>query len=314
MAMSELNARALPIVRRRPPSRAAQRSNRQSPDHQRRRRGSSRPQMGFVGYAVLTLAVLGAIAPLYWMFVVGSNDTSAVSRFPPVVIPGDNFLDNLFYVESRVPFARSVLNSAIVAVSVAVLQMFFCSLAGFAFAKLRFRGRNALLVTVIATMAIPSQLGIVPLYMIMTQLDWVNTLQALIVPGAVSAFGVFWMRQVVIGSIPDELIEAAKIDGCGTFRTYLLVVLPNIRGSAAVFGLFAAMGAWNDFLWPLIILNDPQNFTSQVAIQQLRTDYMGVDYSVVMTASIVATLPLLLLFLVAGRQLVAGIMEGAVKG
>jgi cellobiose transport system permease protein len=314
MAVTDLGGSA-PAIRRRPPSRAALRSNRQSGDHQRRRRrGSSRPRMSVFGYAVLTLAVLGAIAPLYWMFVVGSNDTSAVSRFPPVFVPGDNFLDNLFYVESRVPFARSILNSAIVAVSVAVLQMFFCSLAGFAFAKLQFRGRNALLVTVIATMAIPSQLGIVPLYMIMTQLGWVNSLQALIVPGAVSAFGVFWMRQVVMGSIPDELIEAAKIDGCGTFRTYWLVVLPNIRGSAAVFGLFAAMGAWNDFLWPLIILNDPQNFTSQVAIQQLRTQYMSVDYSVVMTASIVATLPLLLLFLIAGRQLVAGIMEGAVKG
>ncbi|QJU56179.1 carbohydrate ABC transporter permease [Herbiconiux sp. KACC 21604] len=297
---------------RKPPSRAAQRSNREAPDRARRRK-SPRQRMSWLGYAVLVIGVLGSIAPLYWMFVVGSNTSAAVSQFPPTFLPGGNFVDNAAYAQTRVPFARSILNSAIVAVSVAVLQVFFCSLAGFAFAKLRFRGRNALLVTVIATMAIPAQLGIVPLYMIMVNLGWVNTLQALIVPGAVSAFGVFWMRQVVMGSIPDELVEAAKIDGCGTFRTYWSVVLPNIRGSAAVFGLFAAMGAWNDFLWPLIILNSPDMFTSQVAIQQLRTAY-SIDYSVTMTASVIATLPLLLLFLAAGKQLVAGIMEGAVKG
>lgn len=292
------------------PSRSARISDVRSKD----RRRSPRGRMSSFGYLILVIGVLGSIAPLYWMFVVGSNDTSAVSAFPPIFVPGGNFFENLSTVNARVPFGGSILNSAIVAVSVAVLQMFFCSLAGFAFAKLRFRGRSGLLVAVIATMAIPAQLGIVPMYMIMTQLNWIDTLQALIVPGAVSAFGVFWMRQVIVGAIPDELVEAARVDGCGTFRTYWQIVLPNIRGSAAVFGLFAAMGAWNDFLWPLIILNSPEKFTSQVAIQQLRTDYMAVDYSVVMTASVIATLPLLLLFIAAGKQLVAGIMEGAVKG
>ncbi|WP_369371226.1 carbohydrate ABC transporter permease [Promicromonospora sp. Populi] len=297
--------------RRKYPSRSARISDVRSKD---RRRRSPRGRMSSFGYLILVIGVLGSVAPLYWMFVVGSNDTSAVSAFPPVFLPGGNFFENLATVNARVPFGGSILNSAIVAVSVAVLQMFFCSLAGYAFAKLRFRGRSGLLVAVVATMAIPAQLGIVPMYLIMTQLHWIDTLQALIVPGAVSAFGVFWMRQVVVGAIPDELIEAARVDGCGTFRTYWQIVLPNIRGSVAVFGLFAAMGAWNDFLWPLIILNSPENFTSQVAIQQLRTDYMGVDYSVVMTASVIATLPLLLLFIAAGKQLVAGIMEGAVKG
>ncbi|SDU85045.1 carbohydrate ABC transporter permease [Jiangella alkaliphila] len=295
---------------RRPVSRSAQRSNRQARDHQRR---SRRDGVSWFGYLVLTIGVLGALAPLYWMFVVGSNDSSAISQFPPVLVPGGSFFDNLSFVQERVPFARSILNSAIVAVAVAALQVFFCSLAGYAFAKLHFRGRGVLLVAVVGTMAIPSQLGIVPMYMIMSELGWVDSLQALIVPGAVSAFGVFWMRQVVIGSIPDELIEAARVDGCGTFRTYRSVVLPNIRGSAAVFGLFTAMAAWNDFLWPLVILNSPEHFTSQVAIQQLRTQYT-IDYSVVMTASVIATVPLLLLFLLAGKQLVAGIMEGAVKG
>lgn len=312
MTMTESRTPPGTNVRRSWVSRSARYSDRQSRDNRRRR--SPRGAMSWFGYFILTIAVIGSVVPLYWMFVVGSNDTSAVSQFPPVFLPGDNFMNNLATVNERVPFGRSILNSALVALSVALLQMFFCSLAGFAFAKLQFRGRNFLLVTVIATMAIPLQLGMVPMYMIMSSLGWVDTLTALIVPGAVSAFGVFWMRQVVVGAIPDELVEAAKIDGCGTFRTYWSIVLPNIRGSAAVFGLFAAMAAWNDFMWPLIILNSPDNFTSQVAIQQLRTQYMSVDYSVVMTASIVATLPLLLLFIVAGKQLVAGIMEGAVKG
>jgi cellobiose transport system permease protein len=293
---------------RRPVSRAAGRSRRQARDASRRHR-----KVSWFTYFVLSMAVVLAMVPLYWMFVVGSNDSSAVSKFPPVFLPGGNFAKNLSTIESIVPFGRSLINSAIVAISVAFLQMFFCSLAGFAFAKLQFPGRRTLFVFVIATMAIPGQLGLIPMYMIMSKLGWIDSLRALIVPSAVSAFGVFWLRQVVVGSIPDELMEAAKVDGCSTLRIYRSVVLPNIRGATSVFGLFAAMAAWNDFLWPLVILNSPQHFTSQVAIQQLRTQYT-IDYSSVMTGSVIATLPLLLLFVVTGKQLVAGIMEGAVKG
>lgn len=301
------NERRQPTPTSRPPSRAAARSRRQARASQHR--GGSR----WFSYTVLVVAVLLALAPLYWMFVIGSNNSAAATRFPPVLVPGGNFGHNLDVINSMVPFGRSLINSAIVAGSIAVLQMFFCSLAGFAFAKLRFRGRHVLFVLVVATMAVPSQLGLVPMYMIMSKLGWIDTYWALIVPGAVSAFGVFWLRQVVAGTIPDELMDAAKADGCSPFRIYRSIVLPNIRGSTAVFGLFAAMAAWNDFLWPLVVLNTPDMFTSQVAIQQLRTQYT-IDYSTVMTGSVLATLPLLLLFVAAGKQLVAGIMDGAVKG
>ncbi|BDZ47962.1 sugar ABC transporter permease [Frondihabitans sucicola] len=270
--------------------------------------------MSVITYVVLVVAALLAVAPLYWMFVVGSNTSAAISSSPPVLLPGPNFLSNVLKVQADVPFVHSLLNSAIVALSVAVLQIFFCSLAGFAFAKLRFRGRNGLFVFIIATMAIPSQLGLVPLYLIMSKIGWIDSLQALIAPGAVTAFGVFWMRQVIVGSMPDELIEAARIDGCSTFRTFRSIVFPTIRGAAAVFGLFAAMSAWNDFLWPLVELSTPSHFTVQVAIQQLRTNYQSIDYATTLAASFLATLPLLILFVVAGKQLVAGIMEGAVKG
>jgi cellobiose transport system permease protein len=293
-------------------SRSAERSERAGRDRADRA-GSQRKRVSWLTYFVLTVAVFMALAPLYWMFVVGSNTSSAISKFPPVLLPGGNFGANFHTIESLVPFGRSLLNSAIVAVSVAALQMFFCSLAGFTFAKLQFKGRRALFIFIVATMAIPSQLGIVPLYMIMSNIGWLDSLRALIVPSAVSAFGVFWMRQVVIGSIPDELLEAARVDGASTLRMYRSIVLPNIRGSVAVFGLFAGMAAWNDFLWPLIVLNTPEHFTSQVAIQQLRSQYT-IDYSIVMTGSVLATLPILIVFVIAGKQLVAGIMEGAVKG
>jgi cellobiose transport system permease protein len=296
---------------RRPVSRSAARINRQAGDRARRRGGRWRPR--WFTYVVLAAAALLSVFPLYWMFVIGSNDSSAVARFPPVLLPGGNFGRNIEQIFSIVPFGRSLLNSAIVALSVAVLQVFFCTLAGFAFAKLHFPGRRSLFVFVVATMLIPTQLGIVPMYMIMARLGWVDTLYPLIVPGAVSAFGVFWMRQVIVATVPDELLEAARIDGCSTLRAYRSVVLPIVRGSAAVFGLYAGMTAWNDFLWPLIILSSPEHFTVQVAIQQLRTQYT-IDYSNTLAGSVLGTLPLLLLFAVAGKQLVAGIMDGAVKG
>jgi cellobiose transport system permease protein len=292
-------------------SRSAARSNRIARDRVRGR--AHRHRVPWFTYAVLAAAVLLSVFPLYWMFVVGSNDSSAVAKFPPVLLPGGNFGHNVRQIFELVPFGRSLLNSAIVAISVGLLQIFFCTLAGFAFAKMRFRGRRALFVFVIATMLIPTQLGVVPMYMIMAKLHWVDTLYPLIVPGAVSAFGVFWMRQVIVAAIPDELLDAARVDGCSSLRTYRSIVLPIVRGSAAVFGLYAGMTAWNDFLWPLIILNSPEHFTVQVAIQQLRTQYT-IDYSNTLAGAVLGTLPLLLLFVVAGKQLVAGIMEGAVKG
>ena len=296
---------------RRPVSRSAARVNRDARDRARRR--DRRHRRVWFTYVVLAAAALMSIFPLYWMFVVGSNDSSAVAKFPPVLLPGGNFGRNVAQIFDIVPFGRSLLNSAIVSLSVAVLQVFFCTLAGYAFAKLRFPGRRSLFVFVVATMLIPTQLGIVPMYMIMARIGWVDTLYPLIVPGAVSAFGVFWMRQVIAATIPDELLEAARIDGCSPLRAYRSVVLPIVRGSAAVFGLYAGMTAWNDFLWPLIILSSPEHFTVQVAIQQLRTQYT-IDYSNTLAGSVLGTLPLLLLFAVAGKQLVAGIMDGAVKG
>jgi cellobiose transport system permease protein len=281
-----------------------------------RRRVTTR-RLGYPGwftYVVLAAAVVLSVFPFYWMFVVASNDNSVVAAVPPVLVPGPNFADRINTILSQFPFDRAYLNSFIVAAGVAVSTVFFCPLAGFAFAKMEFRGRNVLFALTIGTMMIPSQLSVVPLFMVMSRLGWIDSLQALIAPSMVTAFGVFWMRQYISGAVHDEILAAARVDGATSFQTYRTIVFPMIRPGAAVLGLFAFMDAWNDFLWPQVVLNSPSNFTVQVALRQIERQAHAVDYGVALAGSLLATLPLLLLFLLLGRQIVAGIMEGAVRG
>jgi cellobiose transport system permease protein len=257
---------------------------------------------------------LVSLFPIYWMFVVSTRTTDAISNVPPAVTPGGNLLTNVqrLFGTFEAHFAKGLINSAIVATSVTVSVVFFSSLAGFAFAKLRFRGRNKLLLFIIATMMVPTQLGLIPLYMLMVKLGWNNHLQAVIVPFMVTAFGVFMMRQYALQAVHDELIEAARVDGCNTWRIYFNVVLPALRPAAAVLGLLTFMTTWNEFVWPFVVLNDPENPTVQLSLRLLGDAYYF-DYSLAFTGTVVATLPLLVVFLVFGKQIISGIMEGAVK-
>ncbi len=286
----------------------------------RRRRGAVARRFERAGpgtYAFLILVVLGSLFPLYWSLVVASHDNSAIGAYPPVVTPGGHLWSNLRRLFSaevvNVDFWAALVNSAIVASAVTVAVVFFSALAGFAFAKLDFRGRGWLLVTVIATMIVPVQLGVIPLYIEMIHFGWLTKLQAVIVPNLVSAFGVFLMRQYIAGAVADELIDAARVDGCHTARVFWHVILPAVRPVAAVLGLLTFMNTWNDFFWPLIVLG-PRNPTVQVAVSAVAgTNYIP-DYPLILTATFVSVLPLLLVFLVLGRQIVGGIMQGAVKG
>jgi len=278
-----------------------------------RRRAPRYRRVGWFTYLVLGVTTLLSVFPLYWMFVVASNDSSAINDVPPALVPGDQFLANARQVFEAVPFGRNLLNSFIVSGSIAVGQVLLCALAGFAFAKLQFAGRNLLLALVIGTMMIPVQLAVVPQFIIVTELGWVNQLQSLIVPGLVTAFGVFWMRQAMDNSLPDELVDAARIDGARNVRIFWTIALPSIRPAASVLGLFAFMTAWNDFFWPLIVLNSPGSFTVQVALRQLQSQAYVTDYGVQMAGIVLATVPLLLMFVLLGRQIVGGIMEGALK-
>ncbi|HWH54014.1 MAG TPA: carbohydrate ABC transporter permease [Gaiellaceae bacterium] len=277
-----------------------------------RRLGSAGP----LTYLVLAAVAIASMFPLYWSFVVASHDNSAVSAYPPVLTPGRELWHNLGRLfnsgEVNVNFWTALINSAIVAGIVTAAVVFFSALAGYAFAKLKFRGRRALLVTVIATMLVPVQLGVIPLYIEMIRFGWVNHLHAVIAPSLVSAFGVFLMRQYIVGAVPDELIDAARVDGCYTLGVFWHVVLPAVRPVAAVLGLLTFMMTWNDFFWPLVVLS-PQNPTVQVAVSTLSSGYVE-DYALVLTGTFVSILPLLVVFLVLGRHIIGGIMKGAVKG
>ncbi|MET8085022.1 carbohydrate ABC transporter permease [Micromonospora sp. NPDC005197] len=265
-------------------------------------------------YLALMFAAVLSIFPIWWMFVVASRSNDAMGQLPPPVTPGGNLGANIarLFDNTDAYFLTGLINSVIVATTVTVSVVFFSSLAGFAFAKLRFRGRNALLLVIIATMMVPTQLGVIPLYLLMTKLQWNDRLPAVIVPVLVTGFGVFMMRQYAGQAISDELIEAARMDGCGTPRIWWHVVLPALRPAAAVLGLLTFMTTWNDFLWPYAVLNDPANPTVQLSLRALSDGYYQ-DMSQVFTGTAIATLPLLLVFVLFGRQIIGGIMEGAVK-
>jgi cellobiose transport system permease protein len=272
-------------------------------------------------YLALFAAFGFAAFPLYWMFVVSTGTEASIARFPPQVTPEGNFATNVREVLALqdVFLLQSLLNSALVSAIVTASTLFFCSLAGFAFAKLRFRGSNALMVFIILTLAIPNQLGIVALYIIMSKLPWGTegetwngNLVSVIVPGLVSAFGLFYMRQFILGAVPDELIESARVDGASTMRIFWSVVLPAIRPALAVLGLLTFVATWNEFQWPLITLNGTDNPTAMVAISDLASG-VYVQYRRVLSGALLATVPLVIMLFIGGRQIVRGIMEGAVK-
>ena len=282
----------------------------------RRRSRESGAEVGKAGPLVYTVLALGAalsVFPLYFMFVVATRSNDAIGGLPPVLSPGGQLAENVQRLldNADAHFLRGLGNSVLVSGSVTLAVVLVSTLAGFAFAKLPFRGSNVLLLTIIATMAIPLQLGLIPLYILMVKLGWVGDLKAVIVPFLVSGFGVFMMRQYSASAVSDELIEAARVDGCSTLRIYWNVVLPAVRPAAAVLGLFTFMQTWNDFLWPYSVLNQDQP-TVQLSLATLSSGYYS-DFAQIFAGTALATLPLLLVFVLFGRQIIGGIMEGALK-
>ncbi|WP_433169744.1 carbohydrate ABC transporter permease [Kribbella sp. CA-247076] len=251
--------------------------------------------------------------PFVWTIIMASNSTADIYRFPPKFSFGSQFDDNVRHVLANVAFFQSMLNTAVVAVSTTLLVLFFDSLAAFTFAKFRFPGRNALFVVLLATMLLPAQLAAVPQFQTMALLGWVGSLKALIIPGAANAFGIFWMRQYFQNSIHDELVEAATLDGCGFLRTYWHVALPSARPALAFLGIFTFVASWNDYMWPLIVLTNPDHLTLQVALSTLNRSH-GVDYSMVMTGALLAMVPLVIVFGIFARQFIKGSTEGAIRG
>ncbi|GAA1775445.1 carbohydrate ABC transporter permease [Luedemannella helvata] len=265
-------------------------------------------------YIALIVAGVLSVFPLYFMFIIATKRNDNIHDTPPPLLPGGNFGDNFGRVLANedAAFMIGLGNSIIVSSAVTLGVVLFGSLAGFAFAKLKFRGRNALLLMIIGTMMVPTQLGVIPLYIMMVKwFGWSGDLRAVIVPFLVSGFGVFMMRQYASQSVSDELIEAARVDGCSTFRIFWSIVLPILRPAAAVLGLLTFMQTWNDFVWPFVILTDDTP-TVQLSLRLLSQTYYT-DYAQVFAATAVATLPLIVVFIIFGKQIIGGIMEGAVK-
>jgi cellobiose transport system permease protein len=264
-------------------------------------------------YVALLATLLLSAGPLYFMVVMASRGNDEISNVPPPLTVGDQLGPNTQRVfdNEDVMFQQALINSVLVAGIATISVVVFCSLAGFAFAKLRFRGRNVLLLIVIATMMVPVQLGLIPLYILMTKLHLAGQLSSVVLPFLVSGFGVFMMRQYASQAIPDELIEAARMDGASTLRIFVSVVFPILRPAAAVLGLLTFMERWNDFLWPYLVL-DLDHPTVQVALSRLSSGYYT-DQALVMAGTLLGTLPLVVVFIVFGRQIIGGIMEGGVK-
>jgi cellobiose transport system permease protein len=263
-------------------------------------------------YAVLVLTTILAVIPLYWTVVAASRTNADIAKTPPPLTPGGNLFSNIGEALDQVDMFKALLNSVIVSGSIALGTVFFCTLAGFAFAKLRFRGSTVLLLIILATMMVPAQLGVVPLFILIAKLGWVNHLQAVILPTLVSAFGVVFMRQYLSRALPTEIIEAAVVDGASSFRIFRSIVLPAARPAMAVLGMLTFLMAWNDFFWPIIALSS-QNPTVQVALNSLGQGYVP-DRSIILAGTLVGTVPVLVVFALLGKQIVGGIMEGAVKG
>lgn len=268
---------------------------------------------GPIAYLILALFTIGSLFPLVWTAIAASRDNQRLAQNPPPFWFGSGLFDKLEIAWTDANLGEAFINTTFVAGVSALTIVFLSTIAGFAFAKLRFKGRNAMMLIVIGTMMVPPQLSVIPLYMMVAKLDWSDQLQAVILPSLVSAFGVFFMRQYLLQALPDEIIEAARVDGASSWRVIWHVVFPAARPAMAVLGMLMFVQTWNDFLWPFLVLTQNGNPTVQVAVAGLGRGYTP-DQSLIMAGALLGTLPLLIVFAIFGKQIVGGIMQGAVKG
>jgi multiple sugar transport system permease protein len=265
--------------------------------------------------ALHTILLAGAVltlAPLAWMIAASFMPSGQATTYPPSLVPHPVTLGNYRLLFTRLNLARNVMNSAIVAISATTLSILINSMAGYAFAKFRFRAREPLFRLMLAGLIIPPQVGMLPLFVLMRQLHLVNSYWGVIIPSMASIFGIFLIRQYA-ASIPDELLDAARIDGASEFTIYRRIVLPLLTPILVTFAVFMFMSTWNDFLWPLIILSDDAKYTLPVALANLAGEHVQ-DTELMMAGSVITLLPVLLAFIVLQRYYIQGITTGSVKG
>lgn len=256
-------------------------------------------------YLVLSLGALLMIGPFLWMVSTAFKGPEAAFAFPPEFVPQPFTLRNFTEVWTIVPFGRYLFNSAFVAGMITIAELITASLAAYAFARLRFPGRDALFLLYLGTLMIPGQVTLIPNFVLMRYLGWLNTYQGLIVPAAFTAFGTFLLRQFFL-TIPRELEEAGRIDGCSYFGIYWRIILPLSGPALATLGVFSFMGAWNAFLWPLVMISDKEMRTLTVALRSFQSEY-GTEWTYLMAGSTIALIPILALYTVAQKYFVRGI-------
>ncbi|MFF2045025.1 carbohydrate ABC transporter permease [Kitasatospora sp. NPDC058170] len=257
----------------------------------------------------IVLAVVGL--PFYWLVVASTHSSREIFDSPPPMLPGGHLLDNLNTLQESAQFGRVVLNSLLIAAVYTLCAGTVCTLAGYGFAKYRFRGREAVFGLLMLGLVIPAQVTLVPLFRMMTDLEWLNTYQAVIMPNLALPFGIFLMRQSM-GALPDELLDSGRMDGCGELRLFLRVALPPMKPALAALAIFLFLYQWNDFLWPLLVLRDGGSFTIPVALASLQ-GLDETDYGAILAGTSIAALPMAAVFLALQRHFVSGLLAGAVK-
>ncbi len=264
------------------------------------------------GYLLLALGGVATLAPFYFMFVFATHQRSEIFGFPPPTWFGEHFWTNYQILVQKIPFWRAYWNNLYLAIMTTLPTLFFCSLAGFAFAMYEFRWRERLFGVVMATLLIPAILNLIPFYLLIYQIGWINQPKALWVPAMAGAVGIFMMRQYILSAIPKELIDAARIDGCSEFQIYWRIVLPLIRPALGTLGLITFIGSWNRFADVNVIMRTQETKTLPVVLRTLQgaTD---VEWGAIMAGTALLVLPLLLVFALAARQLMEGLTSGAIK-
>jgi len=272
----------------------------------------NRPLKSFLLHAALVAGALLTLFPLFWMLSASFMANGEATTFPPHLIPHAATLDQYRQLFTRLSLGRAFFSSAFVASMVTIFSVLFNSMAGYAFAKLRFGGRDRLFGVLLAALVIPPQVGMLPLFLLMKQLHLVNSYWGAIIPSLATVFGVFLIRQFML-DVPQELLEAARLDGASELRIYWSVVLPLARPILATLATFMFMSTWNDFMWPLIVLSDQSHYTLPVALANLSGEHVQ-DLELMMAGSVVTVLPVLMLFVFLQRYYIAGLMAGSVKG
>lgn len=276
------------------------------------REGTGARASRWIAYAFVAVGALLMLAPFWFMFVFATHSRGEIFNLPPPVWFADDLAANFKILTERLPFWSNLGWSIYVASMATVLTLLFCSMAGYAFALMEFRFKKVLFGLVMATMLLPSFMNMIPTFMIMDALGWIDQQRALYVPGAASAFGIFLMRQFAASAVPKELVEAARMDHCGEFAIYWRIVLPLMKPALGTLALITFIQSWNNFINPLIVMRSLPNYTLPLALRSLQST-MNTEWGALMCGSAIATIPLIVLFAITSRQLIAGLTAGAVK-